>query len=126
MTEEYFWLPVRAARQLISRLTRVRDPAAEGGALPLEDASSDLLRLPTGDGCHEISVSQVPALDVRLTFTGEVRPKPLGRRVVQETLGVGEPDSEVARVAGVLQHSLQGEVIRVPGTAVGPVLDPGR
>ena len=125
MTEEYFWLPVRSARQLISRLTRVRDPAAEGGALPLEDASSDLLRLPTGDGCHEISVSQVPALAVRLTFTGEVRPKPLGRRVVQETLGVGEPDSEVARVAGVLQHRLQGELVCITRSIVGSVLHSG-
>jgi len=61
----------------------------------------------------------------RLTFAGEVRSEPLGRGVVEETLGVSEANGEVAGVAGVLQHGLQGELLSLARTIVGSVLYSG-
>ena len=60
-----------------------------------------------------------------LTFAGEVWAEPLGRGVVEETLGVSEAHGEVARVAGVLQHRLQGELLSLTGAVVGSVLHSG-
>ena len=60
-----------------------------------------------------------------LTFAGEVGAEPLGRGVVEETLGVSEAHREVARVAGVLQHRLQGELLSLTGAVVGSVLHSG-
>ena len=45
-----------------------------------------------------------------LTFACEVRSEPLSSCVVEETLCMGEPDGQVAGVAGVLEHCLQGEL----------------
>ena len=60
-----------------------------------------------------------------LTFAGKVGAEPLGRGVVEETLGVSEAHREVARVAGVLQHGLQRELLSLTRTIVGPVLYSG-
>ena len=75
--------------------------------------------------CRESSELSACA-DEKLTLAGEVRPEPLGRGVVEETLGVGEADREVSRVASVLEDSLQRELGRVSRAVVGAVLDTWR
>jgi len=57
-----------------------------------------------------------------LTFTRDIRTKPLCSVVVEEAFGVREPDGEVARVASVLQDSLEGEGRDVGGAVVSCVL----
>ena len=61
-----------------------------------------------------------------ITFACDVWSKPLGSVVVEEAFGVREPDGEVARVASVLQDSLEGEGGDVGGTVVSGVLNHGR
>ena len=60
------------------------------------------------------------------TFASDVRSEPLRSVVVEEALGVGETHGEVPRVAGVLEHGLQGEVDGVGSAVVGRVLNDRR
>ena len=113
--------------QLVARLAGVGDPAAKCLTFSLQNTSWDLLGRAAGDGCEgNISLySGLYSPPGCLTFAGEVRSEPLGRCVVEETLGVSEAHGEVARVAGVLQHRLQGELLSITGTIVGSVLHSG-
>ena len=56
---------------------------------------------------------------ILITFAANIWAEPLSGVVVQEAFSVGEPHGEVARVAGVLQDSLQGEGVRVGRAIVG-------
>ena len=61
-----------------------------------------------------------------LTFACDVWAEPLRGVVVEEALGVGEPHREVARVARILEHRLEGKMVGVGRAVVGRVLHEGR
>ena len=75
---------------------------------------------------REALSSQVVLTREKLTLAGEVRPKPLRRGVVEETLGVGEAYSEVSGVTSVLENCLQRELGSISWAIVRTMLDTWR
>ena len=65
------------------------------------------------------------ALYFKRTFTRDVGSKPLSRIVVEEAFGMGKTDRDVAGIASVLEHGLQGEGGGFGGPVMRGMLDDG-